>query len=209
MSDDFDLQERPVILGVTGGIGSGKSAVADLLVECGAARFDADVAGHQALRNDEVKAALVDRWGAGIVGNDGELIRTRIGDIVFQDSGELRFLESVSHPVIKDTLLSAITEAKANDSLIALAVDAALLLEKSWDENCDLVLFVDCDDEMRWNRCEMRGWTREQFAARESAQMPITQKREQSDVVFSNSGALDELRSQINAFWSVLNKVHA
>ncbi|HCP83773.1 MAG TPA: hypothetical protein DIT88_05170, partial [Planctomycetaceae bacterium] len=85
LSNAIDLAEPPVILGVTGGIGSGKSAVSDLLVQRGAARFDADIAGHEVLGHDEVKTALTARWGAAIVGDDGNLIRSIIGEIVFSD----------------------------------------------------------------------------------------------------------------------------
>ncbi|MFL2870321.1 MAG: dephospho-CoA kinase [Pirellulaceae bacterium] len=208
LSNVIDLAEPPVILGVTGGIGSGKSAVSDLLVQRGAALFDADIAGHEVLSYEEAKAALTARWGAVVVGNDGNLCRSTIGEIVFSDPGELRFLESVSHPVIHRMLLQSITDARATRCLTALVIDAALLLEKTWNESCDLVVFVDCEEDMRWQRCESRNWSREQFLAREAAQLPVESKQERCDVVIDNTGSLEELSDQVNNFWNVLEQLH-
>ena len=209
LSNAIDLAEPPVILGVTGGIGSGKSAVSDLLVQRGAARFDADIAGHEVLGHDEVKTALTARWGAAIVGDDGNLIRSIIGEIVFSDPSELQFLESVSHPAIKRMMLHSVSEARSTSALTALVIDAALLLEKAWSECCDLVVFVDCEEEIRWQRCESRNWSREQFLLRESTQLPVETKRKQSDVVIDNTGSLEELDAQVRNFWNILAQVHA
>lgn len=209
LSNAIDLAEPPVILGVTGGIGSGKSAVADLLVQRGAARFDADVAGHEALTHVDVKAALTERWGAAIVGDDGNLIRSAIGEIVFNDPSELQFLESVSHPVIERMLLHSVSVARSTNSLTTLVIDAALLLEKAWSEHCDLIVFVDCEEDSRWKRCELRNWSREQFLSRQSAQLPVETKREQSDVVIDNTGSLEELDNQVSNLWNILEQVHA
>ncbi|MCH2612059.1 MAG: dephospho-CoA kinase, partial [Pirellulales bacterium] len=88
-------------------------------------------------------------------------------------------------------------------------IDAALLLEKAWSECCDLVVFVDCEEEIRWQRCKARNWSREQFLLRESTQLPVETKREQSDVVIDNTGSLEELDAQVRNFWNILAQVHA
>lgn len=191
-------------IGLVGGIGSGKSTAAAMLAEGGAAVLDADRAGHQVLEEPEVRRALVARWGEAILDARGQADRTQIAKRVFGESNaavsERRFLESIVHPRIRIRLESEI-QALPDAECPAAVIDAALLFEAGWDDICDLVLLVDCPAEIRQARALKRGWTPQEFAAREAAQMPIKKKKGLADHVVDNGGSLEALQQQVSDFW--------
>lgn len=188
------------VIGVIGGVASGKSAVAEALVQRGARRFDADRAGHDALRDPEVVAALRRRWGDEVLDEQGEVRRGAVAARVFaegpQAEAERKFLESVTHGKIREAFRRAAQAARA-DGARAMVVDAALLVEAGWDEFCDLIVFVEADDQLRQQRAASRGWTREQWQSREAAQLPLEEKRRRASHVVSNHGTLEQLHAQL------------
>ncbi|MCA9173504.1 MAG: dephospho-CoA kinase [Planctomycetales bacterium] len=192
------------VIGIIGGVASGKSAVADLLVEWGAERFDADAAGHEALRQPAVIHQLVKRWGEGILDAEGQVQRPVVAGIVFEQSDagreQLQFLNFVTHPWIR----AAFERQRDGCEAPALLVDAALLLEANWDRWCDEVIFVDADETLRRRRAEDRGWSEQQWHARESSQLPLAEKRARATHSVTNNGTLDELRARLEALRPVL-----
>ena len=160
------------ILGLLGGVASGKSLVARQLAELGAVVLDADRAGHEALRLPAVEAAARLRWGDAIFDPDGHIDRGRLAKIVFapppEGPKERKYLESLTHPEIGRRLAA---EVDAKNAIFPLAVlDAALILEAGWDRLCNCFAFVEVPRELRLVRASQRGWTEEDFAAREAAQ---------------------------------------
>lgn len=194
------------VIGLIGGIASGKSTVAAELGALGAKVLDADVAAHQALNSAEVRAALVERWGTGILTPEGTVSRPAVGRLVFsvteQGRKDLDFLENLLHPRIRRDFEAAIVRfAEAGEK--AVVIDAPLLLEAGWETLCDIVLFVESRPENRQNRAStQRNWSSDDFSARERAQLPIEEKRSHATHIVQNTGSLAELRKQVRRFWT-------
>lgn len=192
-------------IGLVGGVASGKSLVAKMLVDLGAGRLDADGAGHELLAHDaQVRALLSQRWGGEIFAEDGTVDRKAIARRVFGSTPaaavEREFLESVLHPRIKDHLQARAKVFAASGSP-AVVLDAPLLLEAGWGPLCDHVLFIDVSREQRLSRARTRGWSDAEFSSREAAQWPTEKKRQHADFVISNDGTEAELRSAVQKFW--------
>jgi dephospho-CoA kinase len=195
------------VLGIVGGVASGKSAVANCLAARGAEVLDADAVGHDVLRMPEVVAALRQRWGDAVVGPDGQIVRRAVAERVFGDSSQARqereFLNSVTHPRIRDELRRQL-EAQRTTGTRLVALDAALLFETGWSQLCDGVVFVDVPREIRLARAMARGWTAEQFAAREASQWPLDDKRQRSTWVLDNRRTPQDLHAQVQKLWDDL-----
>ncbi|MGA2619617.1 MAG: dephospho-CoA kinase [Thermoguttaceae bacterium] len=194
------------ILGLLGGVASGKSLVAGQLARLGAIVLDADRVGHEVLRLPPVEAAARRRWGEGVFGPDGHVDRARLARLVFAPAPagppERRFLEELTHPEIGRRLAR---ERAALGPEVPLAVlDAALILEAGWDKLCEKLLFVDVPREVRLCRARARGWNEQDFAAREDAQESLDLKRRRADVVIDNSGSPDHTQLQIDRLWQSL-----
>ncbi|MCA9196234.1 MAG: dephospho-CoA kinase [Planctomycetales bacterium] len=191
------------VIGIVGGIASGKSVVADELANLGAVLVDADQMGHIVLTEPEVIEILSNRWGAKILDSNGGIVRAKVAEIVFHGSesaAELKFLESVSHPRIRAKIVCRLEELRAAGAMAAI-LDAPLLFKTGLDAFCDVILFVECPQNVRQERAIRRGWTEAQFQQREAAQLPVDQKRKRSHQVIDNSGSLDTTRRQIRQFW--------
>jgi dephospho-CoA kinase len=195
------------VVGIVGGIASGKSQVADCFRRRGAAVLDADGAGHRVLAQPEVVDALVKRWGQGILDASGQVSRKQVAAIVFAPGNEAErtFLNQVTHPRIGQLLADQITEIQAANQTKMAILDAALLLEAGWDEICDLVLFLSTlPTPSRLARAQARGWDQAELARREATQLSLAEKRRLADVVLDNSGSLAELQSQVDDLISTL-----
>src|SRR5262249_21047205 len=165
-----------IVVGVVGGIGSGKSQVTRLLAEAGAEVVSGDALGHEALRQPEVREQVVRRWGAGVLGPDGEIDRKKLGGIVFAEPSQLRELEALVHPWIKRRIREEVDAARAR-GVPLVVLDAAIMLEAGWEGACDEVLFVDVPRALRLERLARQGgWTEKEVEARERAQWPLEEK---------------------------------
>lgn len=195
------------IIGLTGGIASGKSAVAAELARHGAVVLDADEAAHEAINLPSVQQALLQRWGTSILAPNGLIDRGAIARIVFSKSPnatrELQFLEETLHPRIREQFESELAELKAQQIKVAV-IDAPLLIEAGWEGLCDSLLFVDSPQSDRLERAIQRNWTAAEFTKREGCQMPIDEKRSRSTHILDNSGTLASLRDQVRDFWVAL-----
>lgn len=195
------------VIGVLGGVAGGKSLVARALVRLGAGLLDADRAGHDVLRMPEIEAAARDRWGQAIFDADGRIDRARLGQIVFADPPEgpreRSFLQRLTHPEIGRKLAGEAERLAASGSMAAV-LDAPLLLEAGWDRLCDTLVFVDAPRRLRLARARERGWSEEDFDARERVQLSVDAKRKRADVAIDNSGSPEETQAQIKRFWHSL-----
>ncbi|MDX1964376.1 MAG: dephospho-CoA kinase [Pirellulales bacterium] len=194
------------ILGILGGVASGKSFVARTLVGWGGVWLNADQAGHQVLRQPDIRDQLVARWGKSIIDETGEISRSAVAAIVFGDTPtapqELKWLESVSHPRIRQLLESQLSELRRQNVPLAI-LDAPVMLKSGWDALCDFILFVDCPREIRLQRALTRpGWTEAQFAAREAAQEPLEVKKSRADFSLDNSGTAEYTEQQLRKLWT-------
>ena len=195
------------IIGILGGVASGKSLVAQHFQQLGAGLLEADRAGHEVLKKPEIEAAARRRWGPEIFGPDGQIDRLRLAQIVFAATSEAtrerKYLERLTHPEIQ-RMLGHQAETLAAEGCVAAVLDAPLLLEAGWDTLCDTLIFVDSPRPLRLARAIARGWNEEDFAAREGAQKSLNSKRGRADVVIDNSGSPESTRAQIEHFWHTL-----
>jgi dephospho-CoA kinase len=189
---------KPVI-GVVGGIGAGKSTAAAAFAARGGAVVNADALGHEALEQPGVKAALVARWGPGVLKPDGRPDRRAIARVVFADAAELRALEGLVFPHIGRRALEEVARAQDDPVARFVVLDAAVMLEAGWNTACDRIVYVDAPREVRLARLAARsGWTDADLAAREAAQMPAAEKIARADAVLVNDAGPERLQEQVD-----------
>jgi dephospho-CoA kinase len=195
------------ILGLLGGVASGKSMVAEMFRQLGAGVLDADLAGHEVLRLPAVRAAVGGRWGQDVIGPDGEVDRKALARIVFapppNGPQELAELERISHPEIRKRL-KVEAEQMALQGVPVVILDAPVMLKAGWDALCDSLAFVDSPADQRRARALKRGWTAAEFERREASQEPVEAKRRRADFVLDNSRDVSYIQSQVERCWQTL-----
>lgn len=188
------------VIGLAGGIGSGKSAVARILRELGCEVSDADSVVRVLLDEPEVQQTLRSWWGPTVISPEGVTDRRAIADIVFHQPEERRRLEALLHPIVSRRRREQWKALDADPQRLipAYVIDAPLLFEAGLDAECDAVIFVDADRSDREARVAAgRGWDAAELARRESAQLSLDLKRERSDHTIENRGDLASLRTQV------------
>ena len=197
----------PPIIGLTGGIGSGKSTVAAILAELGCLVVDSDQLARQALNEPEIRDTLVSWWGSAILDPDGRIERSKIASIVFSSLEERKRLESLVHPWIEKQRLSLF--GSAPPETLALVIDAPLLIEAGLHTNCDAVLFVDTDRDTRLARVtKSRNWDEKELIRREDSQLTLDDKRSIADHIIDNNGDLDLLTKSVRQILSEIINSH-
>jgi dephospho-CoA kinase len=156
------------IIGIVGGIGSGKSHVARLFGEFGALVIDSDQQVSEAYRRQDVKQTLRSWWGDSVFDAQGNVDKRAVARRVFKDAKERQRLEGLVHPLIAQLRDRMMAQAAADPQIVAYVWDAPLLAEVGLDRHCDAVVYVEADDEQRFQRVQQtRGWTREEWQRRE------------------------------------------
>jgi dephospho-CoA kinase len=179
-------------VGLTGGIGAGKSETLAAFERLGAATLSTDRVAHDLLEDDQVRAALVDRWGAEIA-PDGRVDRDKVSEIVFNDRDELTWLEGVTHPRVGAHVLEW---RQSLDPDVAVAVvEVPLLFEAAMEDAFDATVAVVADDALRDARLRERG--QGGLGGREERQLDQAEKERRADHVIRNDASLDELESEV------------
>lgn len=189
-----------LLIGLTGGIGSGKSTVSSLLAAKGAVVIDADAITRELQQpGTEVMTAMVERFGEGILGPDGSLDRQAVADIVFNDADALKDLNAIVHPAVGIEIARRLEEARGTDHLVVL--DVPLLVESGRDDLAALVV-VDVDPDVAVARLvEHRGMRADDARARMANQVPREDRLAKADLVIDNSGTPAELAARIDELW--------
>lgn len=197
------------LIGIVGGIGSGKSAVAKRLVERFPIRvLDADRAGHTALQEDEIKTRIRQKFGDEVFDAAGDVDRKTLGRRVFGDSPECheqrKTLEQIVHPRIRELLSDQIQLIRDHEPTVqAIVLDAPVLFEAGWHEICDAIVFIDVPRTIRQQRLhEGRGWSVAELDRREASQISLAEKQTRSDWTIDNTGTLDDAAQQFAEFWN-------
>jgi dephospho-CoA kinase len=190
------------IIGLTGGIASGKSTVAAILVRLGAEVIDADLLAREAvLPGTAGLAAITKAFGGGVISADGTLDRKRLGDLIFCDSEARRLLESLTHPEIRRLAEARLEAARSRGERIVFYM-APLLIEAGARSRVDEVWVVYVDPETQASRLTTReGITREEALLRIASQMPMEEKAGHGRYVIDNRGSIEETESQVRKLW--------
>jgi len=191
------------ILGLTGGIGSGKSTASQILAELGAVVIDADRVGHDAYRPGSAGwNRVVAQFGRDVLAADGTIDRKRLGAIVFADPVQLARLNAIVHPLIRDAIGARIAAERAAGHAPAIVVEAALLVEANWDALVDEVWLVTADrTAVEARLMAQRGLDPGAIAARVRAQIDDSERAARADVIIDNSGSPDALRTRLTTLW--------
>ena len=193
-----------LLVGLTGGIGSGKSTVAGMLGERGAVVLDADdfaraavVAGSDGLRK------VTRRFGADVLGPDGELDRRKLASIVFADPAALFDLEAIVHPEVRRMFADGIQENLDSRRVVVLV--NPLLIEMGTHRDCDIVVVVSTSIDTQVARSVARGMDESDVRARIAAQLPLAERAQVADVLIDNEGTLEDLEHEVDVLWKQLH----
>jgi dephospho-CoA kinase len=188
---------RPII-GIAGGIGSGKSFVARVFAELGAVVISSDDQVRDAYRQPLVKQTLRQWWGEQVLGPGGEVDRRFIAGMVFKDPAERKRLEELLHPLVHEARQKAMEQVAQDPQVKAFVWDTPLLFETGLNRQTDAVVFVDAPLEIRLQRLrQSRGWDEAELSRREKLQWPLDKKREIADYVISNTADANAVRVQV------------
>ena len=192
------------IIGLTGGIGSGKSTIAGLLIELGAVIIDADKIGHDVLDTDsQAHEQVVAAFGQRILNTDGSVNRRQLGRIVFADRKALSRLNQIMHPLIYRLVKTKLRRYKEQGARLVV-IEAPLLIEASWATMVDAVWVVTATKADVLKRLEKSGFSRNEIMARIRCQLTESERIKMADVVINNDYSLDDLNLRVNGLWQEL-----
>ncbi|MCZ7591126.1 MAG: dephospho-CoA kinase [Kiritimatiellae bacterium] len=195
---------RHPTIGITGGMGCGKSEVGRILSEIGVEIMDSDALSHDLLREDEsVKTAVIALCGPDVQRADGELDRAAIAAQVFSDESKRKALEALIHPRVWETIQRWRTARK---NVAPAAALIPLLFEAGLTDGWDAIWCISAPDAVVNERLRGRGWSLEQIERRRRVQLPLEEKMRRSDLVIRNEGTREELKTNILESWTTLLK---
>ena len=188
------------VIGLTGGIGTGKTQVSDILASLGATIINADQVGHEAyLPSTKTWHDVVAAFGRGVLSESGEIDRRKLGGIVFSDPDALKRLNSITHPRIFEMIRERIDQLEDTRLVV---VEAALLIEANWTPLVDQVWVVtSAEGDVVARLAARNNFSEESIRARIASQMPQAERVTHADVIINNDGDLDELRSRVREAW--------
>lgn len=201
------LNKKPVI-GLAGGVGSGKSLIGRQFVELGCVLFNADTVAKDQYKKAEIKQQLVSWWGEDVIRPDGGVDLKKVGALVFGDQAERERLEGLIHPLVDAERKIFIERANKDEQVKGIVLDVPLLFEVGVDRQCDAVVFVDTALETRIERViSSRGWDREELIKREKNQFALDMKRQAADYIVDNNSSVSESFAQVeNVFKQILSQ---
>lgn len=195
------------VIGILGGICSGKTTVSQEFGRLGAEVFDADAVVHQLLERSDVRAEIVTCFGESVLNESGRINRRALAGVVFGEgkaAGEKRKqLEKLLHPRARAVAEERLQEYQRQNGEL-FVIDAPLLLEANWTTLCHRLVYVDVPTKIRYYRAQGRGFDAAVLRAREDSQFSPEQKRLRADLLIDNSGNLMELRGQVGQLWGRL-----
>jgi dephospho-CoA kinase len=196
-----------LLVGLTGGIGAGKSTVARMLEERGARVIDADDLARRAVRNGTPGFdRVVEAFGPDVVKPDGELDRRKLAGIVFADPNRRRELERITHPEVARLLAEALAPFRATDEIIVYA--SPLLVESGTAAACDIVVVVAAPEDEQLRRVgAQRALEEADVRARMQAQATAPERAAAADVILDNGGTLEELEAQVERLWQDIERI--
>ena len=199
-------QVKPII-GILGGVASGKSTVAAEFAKLGCKIVDADKIAHQLLERKDVKDEVVSVFGGDILDSVGNIDREKLGDIVFADGDKLSVLNEIIHPLVLARVERLIEQYDGENQVKAIVLDMPLLMEVGWAQRCDRLIFVDCRRELRVDRAKKIGIiSKNQLKIRENFQISLDSKAAIADNTVDNNSDFSGLAKQVaDTFSHIVN----
>ncbi len=196
-----------IVIGLTGGIGSGKSTVGAMLKELGAAFIDADKVGHRLLREDnDLKWAIVTAFGEKILDADEAIDRRKLAHIVFCSTAALNKLNAITHPAISQTVSEEVAQFRSEGFKVAV-VEAALLVEAGWTSQTDVIWLTVAPPDVVFKRLvEKMGYSEEEARARIACQTSNEERRRYASAVIDTDTSLGDLQARVRELWQGLQK---
>jgi dephospho-CoA kinase len=190
------------VIGLIGGIGSGKTSVSEILNSLGVDVIDADKVGHEVyIPDSEGWRKVISVFGQGIVDQQNEIDRKKLGAIVFGDPKEMDKLNKLMHPIMYKLIQEKINKL-ADNGVEFVVLEAAILLEANWQPLTDEIWLAKADQEIVIERVQLRNkFTREEIIKRIQSQMSNEEREKHADIVISNDGTLEELKETVRSLW--------
>ena len=196
------MKQRIKVIGIAGGIASGKSTIAEMLESLGADIIDADKICHRLINTKDIACKITKRWGDHMLDNHGKVKRHMLAEIVFSEREEVSALNSIIHPKAIKEIKSRVAKLQVEAATKAIVIDAALVVESNLIDICDIMLFVDTKKNTCKTRVQnSRKWPLDEITKREKFQGLLQQKREIADVVINNNHSKEDTLYQVKDFW--------
>jgi dephospho-CoA kinase len=195
-------KKKPII-GILGGVGSGKSAVAAEFAKLGCAVIDADKIAHNLLNRQDLRKKVVARFGRGILDSRGKISRRKLAGIAFAGARNLTALNKIIHPLVLQQVRELIKKAKGQKKVRAIVLDMPLLMEVGWEKRCDRLIFVKCKQKIRAKRAKKMGiLDKGELKNRENFQISLDKKEGIADNTIDNNSGFSALARQVTDIFS-------
>jgi len=195
--------KKPII-GILGGIGSGKSTVAAEFAKLGCKVIDADKIAHKLLDEPTVKEKIIASFGRAILDSAGKIDREKLAEVVFTDADKLSSLNRIIHPLVLQRAEELIGQYNRQKQVKAIVLDMPLLVEVGWDKRCDKLIFVDCEQKLRLDRAKKMGFDKNQVKIRENFQISLDNKANLADNTINNNSDFSALVRQVADIFSYI-----
>jgi len=202
----FDLTDiAGAVIGILGGIGSGKSTVAAEFAKLGCKVIDADKIAHELLLyKTAVKEKVVGLFGQTILDPAGKIDREKLAEVVFADARKLSLINEIIHPLVLQRAQELIKQYDCQNQVKAIVLDMPLLVEVGWDKRCDKLIFVDCEQKLRLDRAKKLGFDKNQVKIRENFQISLDNKANLVDYTVENNSDFSVLAKQVVNIFSYI-----
>jgi len=195
--------KKPII-GILGGIGSGKSTAAAEFAKLGCKVIDADKIAHELLGEPSVKEKVVGLFGRSILNPEGKIDREKLAEVVFADADKLSLINEIIHPLVLQRAGELIKQYDCQKQVKAIVLDMPLLVEVGWDKRCDKLIFVDCEQKLRLDRAKKLGFDKNQVKIRENFQISLDNKANLADNTIENNSDFSVLAKQVVNIFSYI-----
>jgi len=200
-----NIGDKPVI-GILGGIGSGKSTVAAEFAKLGCKVIDADKIAHELLDSKTVKEEIVGLFGEVVLDSSGKIEHKKLAGVVFASGDKLDSLNGVIHPLVLARTEELIEQCNQQNQVKAIVLDMSLLVEVGWAQRCDRLIFVNCEQKIRAERAKKKGFDENQIKIRENFQISLDNKESLADNIVENNSGFSALVRQIaDIFSDIMN----
>jgi len=194
-------RKKPII-GIIGGIASGKSTVSNEFAKLGCTVIDADAIAHELLDNEKVKKDIIAAFGLEILDSSGKIDRKKLAGIVFSDPDKISLLNGILHPLVLKQMEERIERYNHQNRIKAIVLDMPLLVEVGWVSRCDRLIYVDSKEEIRAKRAKEMGFDKNHLKNREKFQISLDNKAQLADNTIENNSDFSALVRQVADIFS-------